>query len=377
MSRHQLAIVGNADVAPLRVPFSEMLADHCAVLQGYLDTHVERNHSEGTLERERILLAGWFEDFIVADQHHPDGERQLLLWEAMTPGSGRQRIQAFSKGLVESGLKPRTVAGHVGSLRRLFDYVVKWPYIPGDPMQRIDSKYGRIEQPVLEYDYPVHAIEPEEEDFALTGEHLRALYDFIRLVYIPQIQKKLPASRTYAMVVVAAESGLRADEISHLDVTGAHKDLFYEYGRIQTRHGKGTKGSGKRIRKTIFTPFAQDTMRVYVEKIRPGFPNANSNVALFLSESGTRLTYKAMWQNLRNIEQAARKAGLDLPPRFGWHSLRRSFATEFAEKHPKKLWLLMEMLGHISPSTLHHYIKHTKSYYDDQMNEIIDEFNLT
>ena len=93
-----------------------MLADHHAILQGYLDTHVTRNHSDRTVESERRFLTGWFESFVLQDDDHPDGERQLFLWEAMEPVLGRQRIVAFSKGLVDAGLKPRTVQGYLGSL---------------------------------------------------------------------------------------------------------------------------------------------------------------------------------------------------------------------------------------------------------------------
>jgi site-specific recombinase XerD len=102
----------------------------------------------------------------------------------MEPVMGRQRIMAFSKGLVESGLKPRTVHTYLGSLRRLFQYVLEFPYIPEDQAQSIYARYGRIEQPVLEYDYPVHILDQEPEDFVLTGERLLQFYDFVRLEYI-------------------------------------------------------------------------------------------------------------------------------------------------------------------------------------------------
>ena len=151
---------------------------------------------------------------------------------------------------------------------------------------------------MLEYDYPRMYSIRKRRASSSTGEQLFQFYDFVRLEYIGHNQKKLPASRDYTMIVVAAESGLRADEIRHLDALGPHRDLFYERNCIQTRHGKGTKGSGKRVRKTIFTPFAQDTMRIYEERIRPNFPDAKTDPALFLTESGERITYKAMWHNL-------------------------------------------------------------------------------
>lgn len=371
MNRPQLAIVSRTQRTPLASSLSELLADHRAILQGYLDTHVTRNHSERTIEDERRFLTGWFENFVVEDERYPEGERQLLLWEAMAPITGRQRIVAFSKGLVESGLKPRTVQGYLGCLRRLFLYVLEYPYIPGDEIQSLYEKYGRIEQPVLEYDYPVHVLDQEQEGFALTGERLVQFYDFVRLEYLGHNQKKLTAARDYSMIVLAGESGLRADELCHLDALGPHRDLFYEQNCVQTRHGKGTKGSGKRVRKTIFTPFAQATLRVYEDRIRLAFPNAKTNPALFLTESGERIAYQSMWRNLHVIAAQARTAGIALPAKFTWHSLRRSFATNFLERHPDRPWLLMELMGHLNPSTLHRYVKHSPAYYAQAIDAVV------
>jgi site-specific recombinase XerD len=373
MNRPQLSVVQGLEVASSPIPFSEMLADHHAILRGYLDTHTTRNHSNSTIESDRRFLTGWFAGFMVPDESHPERERQLLMWEAMEPMVGRQHIIGFSKGLVDAGLKPRTVTGYLGSLRRLFLYVLDYPYIPGSEIQSIAMKYGPIEQPVLEYDYPVHVLDHEEEGFVLTGERLLQFYDFVRLEYIGRNQKKSPASRDYTMIVVAAESGLRADEIRLLDALGPHRDLFYKQNRLQTRFGKGTKGSGKRVRKTIFTPFAQATMHVYEDHIRPAFPNAKTHPALFLTESGDRICYQAMWRNLHVIGQQARKAGLDLPPKLSWHSLRKSFATNFMEQHSDCPWVLMDMMGHLNPSTLHRYVKHSRAYYDHAIDNIVSE----
>lgn len=213
MVRPHLTVVYCNEPPARPISFSEKLADHCAILQGYLDTHITRNHSDTTVYKEEHFLQGWFEGVIVQDELHPNGERQLLIWEAMMPILGRQRIVEFSKGLIISGLKPRTVASHLGSLRRLFQYVLEWPYIKGSSIQSISVKYGRIEQPVLLYDYPVHAIDHDDEGFVLTGERLNDFYTFIWEKYIAHNQKKLTASRDYTMILLAGESGLRADEI--------------------------------------------------------------------------------------------------------------------------------------------------------------------
>jgi site-specific recombinase XerD len=57
----------------------------------------------------------------------------------------------------------------------------------------------------------------------------------------------------------------------------------------------------------------------------------------------------------------------------GWHSLRKSFATNFMEQYPEQVWLLMEMLGHLNPSTLHRYVKHSRAYYDQSLNHIAQQ----
>ncbi len=103
MTRPQLILVQNVEITSTPLPFSQMLTDHHAILQGYLDTHTTRNHSDRTIETERRFLTGWFESFVLQDDEHPDGQRQLLVWEAMEPAQGRQRIVAFSKGLVDAG----------------------------------------------------------------------------------------------------------------------------------------------------------------------------------------------------------------------------------------------------------------------------------
>ncbi len=360
MSRPQLVLVSRIEAGSQPIPFAEMLADHQALLQSYLDTHITRNHSSSTTEHERRFLTGWFEGFLIPDENHPDHQRQLLLWEAMAPIAGRERIRAFSKGLVLSLYSPSTVRTYLGYLRRLFQYVLEYPYIPGSQVPSLVAKYGRIEQPVLEYDYPVHMLDREDEDFVLTGERLVAFYEFVRSTYIPGKQKRLPASRDYTMIVVAGESGLRADEISHLDV----RDLFYEHSCLQTRYGKGAGGSGKRVRKTIFTPFAQETMHVYETSIRPAFPDAKTQPAVFLSERGERMVYSSMWSNLHTIAGAAQMAGVKLPHKFGWHSLRKSFATNFMEEHPDQVWLLMDLMGHLSPGTLFRYVRHSREYFE-------------
>ena len=92
---------------------------------------------------------------------------------------------------------------------------------------------------------------------------------------------------------------------------------------------------------------------------------------LFLSEKGGAVSEGSAKHALGRIAIAAREAGLRVPPRFGWHSLRRSFATIFMEERPESPWVLMEMLGHLNPSTLHHYVHHPRAYHERVMDDVI------
>ncbi len=367
MSKPSLTLIHNAIASPDNIPLAERIADHAAILQSYFDTFITRNFSVTARQETERFLRKWFEGIRIPDREHPDGERQLFVWEAMEPVYGRQYIVEYSMGLVTLELDTRTIHGYLGQLRRLFEYVLAYPYIRPD-LQLISQKYGRIEQPVLEYDYPKHTFDQEPEGFALTQEQIYEFLRFIRNTYIPNKQKQLPSLRTYAMIVLAAESGLRADELAHLDV----KDLSYKQGIIQIRHGKAAKGSGKRVRQTIFTQFAQETMRVYEAKVRSQFPYAKTNPALFLSERGTRISYKSMWEALHRIVRAAEAEGFSFPPGFMWHDLRRSFATNMLEKFPQEWPAIMRMMGHENPGTLHRYHKPTPDYFDRALQRVLN-----
>lgn len=369
MSRAKIALVTSHQFSEQQLHFAEKLSDHNAVIQGYEDTFFTRNLSERTVKANILYIKGWFEGVRVKDETHPEGERQLMIWEAMEPIRGRERIINFSKGLCLLELQATTRRRYLGILRRLFGYVLEWPYIPGS-LQHIASKYGLIEQPVLSYDYPIHVVDQEEEGFALIGDDLLNFYNFVRTDYMKGCQKKLTASRDYTMVVLGGESGLRANELRNLDALGAHRDLFYAQSMLQTRSGKAAKGSGSRTRKTVFTELAQHTTRAYEERIRPRFPNSDINPALFMAETGERISYNAMQVNLKRIVKAAREAGLDLPPVMGWHSLRKSFATNYLDQYPERIWELMQLLGHINPNSIHCYIKFGKGHMEQAINSM-------
>ena len=98
MSRPRLTVVHNLALVSHSISIDEKLLDHQAILDGYLDTRIARNHSPKSIEVERRFLEGWFKNYPIEDDQHPSGYRQMFIWEAMQPVVGRERILAFSKG---------------------------------------------------------------------------------------------------------------------------------------------------------------------------------------------------------------------------------------------------------------------------------------
>lgn len=345
-----------------KINSAEAYDDHNKLIHNYLNSYVIRNYSPRTIKKEEKFLKSWFEG-------HGDGFRPLYTWEAMEPVKGRKRIVDYANTLLDSLIKSDTVRSYLGILRRYFSYVLEHPYLikDGEPV-RVDHKYGSIDQPVSEFDIPNHVYDGERLGVPLDPEKLYEFYEVLHSYYLIKAPRSIRA-RNYAMVVVAGESGLRADELANLEVD----DLFWDSYKIQTRHAKGTKGSGKRSRLTLFTPIARDSVRYYLKHYRPKFQNSENTNYLFLSRSGRLLCYSGMHSALEEMLKVCRKNNFPIMSHFSWHWMRRIFATRFIERFPGKLSVLIELLGHISPNTVHRYIRHSKAWMDKEILKVLED----
>ncbi len=166
---------------------------------------------------------------------------------------------------------------------------------------------------------------------------------------------------------MAGESGLRVDELLHLEISDLHFDSF----KIQTRFAKGTRGSGKRARLTLFTPLARDTAQFYLNQYRPLIKNSDQTLFLFPSKTGGLLDYASLQKALGEMIHSATGAGFPVLPHLSWHWMRRFFATRFIERFPNKLSVLIILLGHMNPGTVHRYIRHSQAWMDDQIQQAL------
>ncbi len=337
--------------------------DHDNLLKRYFDSHRIKNYSPQTILREKSFLNNWFE-------LHGTITRSLFTWEAMASVVGRQRIINYGNALIDSEITNKTVRSYLGILSRYFAYVLEFPYFIEDGNSiRIQNRYHEIVQPVSEFDSPRHTYNGEQLGVPFDPERLYALYSIARNKYLANAKYPLIANRNYGMLVIAGESGLRIDEIIHLEIN----DLFFESKKIQTRYAKGTKGSGKRARTTIFTPFARDTMKFYLKDREKLLLGKQETKILFPSKSGEILDYSSAYLALKSITKIANKNDFNILPHFSWHWMRRIFATRFIEQFPHQLSVLISLLGHVSPNTVHCYIRHSEAWMDKKIRDILDK----
>jgi len=67
----------------------------------------------------------------------------------------------------------------------------------------------------------------------------------------------------------------------------------------------------------------------------------------------------------------ARKNNFNVSEHMSWHWFRRIFATRFIEQFPHQLSILIHLLGHTSPNTVHKYIRHSEAWMDEKILKVL------
>jgi site-specific recombinase XerD len=154
--------------------------------------------------------------------------------------------------------------------------------------------------------------------------------------------------RDRALLELLYSAGLRAGELSSLDVEGVD---FWE-GTVRVT------GKGGRERVVPAGAKALDALRDFLVKrgIDPlSRPGVRGRRPLFVNRRGGRLSTRSVYDVVRS---AARRAGL--PPAVHPHTLRHSFATHLLDRGCD-LRSVQEMLGHKNLSTTQVYTHLTPS----------------
>lgn len=224
-----------------------------------------------------------------------------------------QTLFLYLTHLRAKGLKNRSLARHLSSLRGFFTFAMQEKWYKEDPGQF-------LENPKL----------PKKLPEFLTREEIT------RLLALPDTSTKL-GMRDRVMLEMLYAAGLRVSELIRIKAL----DYDAQVGVLRV-FGKGAK---ERLVPIHYT--AQKVLNQYLESTRPEFDPVEDY--LFLNRSGKGLTRQGVW---KMIKKFASEAGIrrSISP----HTFRHSFATHLLEGGAD-LRTVQVLLGHADISATEIY----------------------
>ena len=217
--------------------------------------------------------------------------------------------------LRDDGMKARSRARHLVTLRGFYKFMVREKFIAVDPARVIDLPKSGLYLPNI-----------------LTFEEIK------RLLSATDISK--PAGlRDSAMMELLYAAGLRVSELVNLKLFDVNMDACFV--RV---FGKGSKE-----RVVPIGSYAKERINEYINTARPLLLKKNMSRFLFVGRSGKALTRQGFWKLLKRYSVKA-----EITKKITPHSLRHSFATHLLEGGAD-LRSVQLMLGHVDISTTQIY----------------------
>jgi integrase/recombinase XerD len=226
----------------------------------------------------------------------------------------REDIRAFLSQLFANGVKDRSVARKLSTLRHFYKYLLLDRTIKEDPTLDIDSP--------KQWKVLPKSLAPSEIDSMMEAAGKAS-------------DAKLSAAlaqRDQTMLEVFYAGGMRVSEIINIKL----EDLKLELGYILVL-GKGDKERIVPIGKA-----AQERISVYLSDGRVALLNGKISSMLFVRRGGGRLSRQRVWQMVRDASASVRPASP--------HMLRHSCATHMVE-NGADLRTVQTILGHADIST--------------------------
>lgn len=233
--------------------------------------------------------------------------------------------------LRDEGLKARSRARHLVTLRGFYKFLVQEKYITIDPTRVIDLPKSGFYLPNV-----------------LTQDEVKSLLS------APDVTK--PAGlRDSAMIELLYAAGLRVSELVGLKLFDVNMDA--NFVRV---FGKGSK---ERI--VPIGTYAKEKVNEYINIARPQLLKENMSRFLFVGRYGKPLTRQGFWKLIKRYSDLA-----NITKKITPHSLRHSFATHLLEGGAD-LRSVQLMLGHVDISTTQIYTHVVR----DQLREIHSKYH--
>ncbi|MBI4847781.1 MAG: site-specific tyrosine recombinase XerD [Nitrospirae bacterium] len=228
----------------------------------------------------------------------------------------RSDLTSFLTHIRDTGNQSSTMARNIAALRGLCKFMLLEGIIKEDPVENLSTPKGwkRIPKIIGTEEVSELLHKPEMEKFSL---------------------------RDRALLEIIYSSGLRASEVVNLKAG----DINFEAGFI-TVQGKGSKERVVPINET-----ALNTIKQYIEELRPKLLGKKMSHYLFLRKGGKPMTRQRLWQLIKTYSK-----GLSI--KISPHTLRHCFASHLLDGGAD-LRALQKMLGHTDISTTQIYTKVT------------------
>lgn len=231
------------------------------------------------------------------------------------PQARRDDVRGFLSQLFANGVKDRSVARKLSTLRHFYKYLLLDRMIKHDPTLEIDSPK---QWKVLPKSLAKTEIDSMLESAGSVGGDSKL--------------SAALAQRDQAMVEVLYAGGLRVSEIVNVKL----EDLKLDMGYVLVR------GKGDKERIVPIGSAAQKQISLYRDEGRQTLLKGKVSPMLFVRRGGGKLTRQRIWQMVK----AASASGRHASP----HMLRHSCATHMVE-NGADLRTVQTILGHADIST--------------------------
>jgi len=281
-----------------------MASDNERVVRGFLDyLRVEKGLAALTVNAYQSDL-GQFAEFL-------EGRGRDLTH------ARREDVRGFLSRMFADGVRDRSVARKLSTLRHFYKYLLLDRIVKHDPTLEIDSpRQWKVLPKALAGSEIEAMVNAKATGTASAGSEM----DFALM------------QRDQAMLEVLYAGGLRVSEIVNVRL----EDLKLELGHVLVR------GKGDKERLVPLGRAAQDALRHYLEQGRRRLLNGRISPMVFVRRSGGKLTRQRVWQMVSSASASARHASP--------HMLRHSCATHMVE-NGADLRTVQTILGHADIST--------------------------
>jgi len=241
--------------------------------------------------------------------------RFLAIRQVQLSEVSRDLVQEFLVELRTQTLSERTVARVLVTLRNFFQFLVFDRALPRNPCLNIEGPRATKPLPKV--------LSVNQVDELLSKPDTSNVYGL----------------RDKAMLEVLYATGLRASELTSLEVQAVNSELGYV----------SCVGKGGKARVVPLGRSALNALEAYLRQARLHLLKGKTSNWLFLNRHGERLTRQGFWNIIASYGRKA-QLGVSLKP----HMLRHSFATHLLQRGAD-LRSVQMMLGHSDISTTQIY----------------------